>query len=45
MLVLSHSESKLCSFYFVDYVRKIMTKFENYSQPDEPVGKPDQLVH
>ena len=47
MLVLNHSESELYSLFFsiLDYVRKIMTNFENYSQPDEPVGKPDQPVH
>ena len=48
MSVLSHSESKLYSVSFFkipDYVRKVLKNFENYSQPAELVGKPDQPVH
>ena len=49
MSVLSHSESELYSicFFWIFFfsVKKIMTNFEIYSQPDEPVGKLDQLVY
>ena len=48
MSVLSHSDLELYSIYFFwipYYVRKILKFFENFSQPDEPVGKPDQPVH
>ena len=44
MSVLNHSELELYSvcffFWILDSVRKIMKFFENYSQPDELVGKP-----
>ena len=48
MSVLSHSESKLysvCVFYIPDSLRKILKIFENCSQPDGMVGKPDHSVH
>ena len=49
MSVLSHSKSELysvCFFFLIsNSVRKILTNFENCSQPNEPVGKPDQPVH
>ena len=32
-------------FEIPDSVRKVLTNFENFSQPDGPVGKPDQPVH
>ena len=32
-------------FWIFDSMRKILTNFENCSQPDEPVGKQDQLIH
>ena len=34
----------LVFFWIFDYVRKVLTYFENLSQPDEPVGKLDQAV-
>ena len=46
--VISHSESEWYSIFFcwiLDSVRNILKHFENFSQPDEPVGKPDQQVH
>ena len=48
MLVLSHSEFEfvICLFFWIsESMRKIIKKFENYSQPAKLVGKPDQLVH
>ena len=46
--VFSHLESELYFIYLFwipDSMRKILTNFKNCSQPDEPVGKPDQPVH
>ena len=48
MSVLSHSKLELCFVYFFwisDSMRKILKNFENCSQPNELVGKPDQPVH
>ena len=36
----------LCLFCWIyDFVRKVLTIFEIFSQPDGPVGKPNQLFH
>ena len=46
--VLTHSKSELYTLLFFGipyYVRKILTNFENCSQPAGPVGEPDQPVH
>ena len=32
-------------FWIPDSMIKIMKNFENFSQSDEPVGKPNQPVH
>ena len=32
-------------FWIPDSLRKVLKNFESLSQPDELVGKPDQLVH
>ena len=32
-------------FWISDSMKNIMTNFENFCQPAEPVGKPDQPVH
>ena len=47
MSVLSNSELELYSVYFVRFptLRNILKIFENFSQPAELVGEPDQLVH
>ena len=45
MLVLGHSESELHSVWISDFVRKVLKFFEIFSQPAEPVGKPNHPVH
>ena len=36
----------LCLFFWIsDSIRKVLKFFENFSQPEEPVEKPDQHVH
>ena len=48
MLVLGHSEPKLhsvCFFFIPNFLRKVLTIFEIFSQPDGPVGKSNQPVH
>ena len=36
----------LCLFFWIpDSMKKVLKNFENFSQPDEPVDKPDQPVH
>ena len=48
VMVLDHSELELHSvlfFWILDYVRKVLENFENFSQPDVLVGKPDLPVH
>ena len=48
MLVLSQSELELYYVFFfwiLDSMRKYLKIFENFSQPAEPIGKPDQPVH
>ena len=45
--VLSHSVSELytvCFFWFPYYVRNVLKKFQNCSQPDRLVGERDQPV-
>ena len=32
-------------FWILDSMRKVLTSFEIFSQPDGPVGKPNQQVH
>ena len=48
MSALSHSVLELYFvwfFWILDSMRKILTNFENWSQPDELVGKSNQQVH
>ena len=36
----------LCLFFWIlDSLRKVLTNFGNFSQPDGPVGKSDPQVH
>ena len=45
---LGHLKSELHSVYFFwipGSVRKVIKNFENFSQPVEPVGKPNHLIH
>ena len=32
-------------FWIPDSMGKVLKNFENFSQPDEPVGNPDQQIH
>ena len=32
-------------FWILESVRKVLKSFEIFSQPDGPIGKPNQLVH